>query len=537
MKKCTLSFFVFILSALLVSSLIACDDTNNSTLSKFSYLSYENIASVSDVEQYHSEVLKDSKSNNDPTENGVIKCPYYTLKINGIDVPVYSTRCANSVHSFAWIDVNADETEIILDVELNLNKTHKSVVVLPEKSGVKPNMDGKKVTAQIKSLGSFSFAFDRKVEEALTIYVAKTEKNETPAEYTKVEFQPGKYSTSDTDFKNENTMYYFNKGTYEITSISLPSNSVLYFEPGTYVKVYSESDTDRNGAIRSSHSENVKIYGRALFDFSSIQGGDEKTKAVFSFKDVSDSRFSGITAINSNSWTVCFTDSDNILVENNMLLGYRTYSDGIMMSDCQDSLIRNNFVRTGDDAVEVKSTGSEGTENMLFEHNAVWTDKAIAYGCVYESNNTVKNVVFRNNSVGFALGTWTDRLGCCIVFMGDRKTTQWQDIHFENIEIYISYHALINITLKDEFNVGSGGGKAKDIYFENIKAYRSFGNTIRICVESGSTLGKVYLDNIYYNDLRLTESDITSSELISIKHYSSSWSPTANIKVNTLVGE
>ena len=42
-----------------------------------------------------------------------------------------------------------------------------------------------------------------------------------------------------------------------------------------------------------------------------------------------------------------------------------------------------------------------------------------------------------------------------------------------------------------------------------------------IC-QKGSKLENVYLDNIYYNDLKLTKNDITSSEVVSIYHYDSS---------------
>lgn len=505
--------------------------------SKYTAISYEDIPTVSDMNSYHSEVKKDGKNNDDPIENGVVTCPYYTLKINGKEVPVYSTRCGESVHSFAWIDVDEAETSIALNVKLSLKNAHEEVVVLPESSGVEATMKKNTVTAKITSLGSFSFAFDKKVEEALTIYVAKEEKLNTPSGYTVQEFDPGTYSGSDTSFSQENTVYYFKKGVYNISSIYLPSNSMLYFENGTYVNVITESSQDRNAAIRSSKTENIEVCGRALFDFSQSQGGQSKFKGVYNFMNVDTARFSGITTINSNNWSLCFTDSNDVVVENNMLLGYRTFSDGIMMSDCQDSIVRNNFVRTGDDAVEVKSTGSEGTKNMLYEYNAVWTDKALAYGCVFECNNSAKNVVFRNNSVGFYLPTWIDRLGCCMVFMGNRRTTTWEDIYFENIEIYITNSPLVNVFLQDTEGNGIGGGKAKDIYFKNISAYRSYGQAVYIRVENGSSLGKVYLDNITFNETKLDEKDISTSDSVFVQHYSSSWSPSANIKVNTLTDE
>ena len=42
-------------------------------------------------------------------------------------------------------------------------------------------------------------------------------------------------------------------------------------------------------------------------------------------------------------------------------------------------------------------------------------------------------------------------------------------------------------------------------------AKHSLGNTVNIYVKKGSKLENVYLDNIYYNDLKLTKNDITSS--------------------------
>ena len=534
MKVIIKHIFTLCFVVLFLSVLCACGE-DNKYQSKFSYTEYQDIPTVTNIKTYQTDVKKNGRNNDDPVDNGVVTCPYYTLTVNGIKVPVYSTRCAESVHSFAWIDVE-DKNNIVLDVKLELVNSHKNVVVLPESSGVLATMEGKTVTCQIKSLGSFSIAFDRKVEEALTIFVAEKDVFTLPTGYNLVEFEPGTYAGTDTAFGKTDTAYYFKKGTYNIASINLPSNSVLYCEPGTYFNVITEGPNDRNAALRSSNTDNIMIYGRALFDFSRSQGGDAKFKGVFNFHNVSNVTFSGVTSINSNSWSLCFTDSDNILVEENMLLGYRTYSDGVMMSDCQDSLIRNNFVRTGDDAIEVKSTGSEGTSNMIYEYNAVWTDKARAYGCIYECNNDVENVIFRNNSVGFALATWTDYLGCLVICMGDRRTTEWADVHFENTEIYMSYHAIITIDLTDSLSNGKNGGQAKEIYFENIKVNRAYGLIVNIKVQNGSKLGKVYLDNIEYNGKSLSEVDLKNNEVVKVSHFSSTWTNN-NLKLNTISGQ
>ena len=77
----------------------------NSAKTQFSALSYTKAQAVADMESYKNEVSVGGKKNNAPVENGIVLCPYYALKVNGKEVPVYTTRCTNGTHSFAWIDV------------------------------------------------------------------------------------------------------------------------------------------------------------------------------------------------------------------------------------------------------------------------------------------------------------------------------------------------------------------------------------------------------------------------------------------------
>ena len=88
--------------------------------SKFTFISYDGVQTISDMEFYQSEVKQDGKNFDDPIENGVVNCPYYTLKVNGKEIPVYSTRCGEGVHSFAWIDVDEAETSIACGFEENM---------------------------------------------------------------------------------------------------------------------------------------------------------------------------------------------------------------------------------------------------------------------------------------------------------------------------------------------------------------------------------------------------------------------------------
>ena len=70
------------------------------------------VSEISDVDAYAAEVTDGAVSHDAPLQNGMIVSPYYTLTVGGKEVPVYATRCAKSVHSFAYADISkTDKTK------------------------------------------------------------------------------------------------------------------------------------------------------------------------------------------------------------------------------------------------------------------------------------------------------------------------------------------------------------------------------------------------------------------------------------------
>lgn len=531
MKKTLYIFLSLLIFSTIFTSYMGCGSNH----SKITAIEFSDVKTVADMNAYASEVVKNGVSNDDPLENGIVICPYYILDVNGTNVPVYSTRVTNGIHSFAWIDV--ESSNILLNITLNLNNTHKKVDVLPLSSNIKASIINNVVKAKITSLGSFSFSFDDNPNsEALTIIVAYEQKLKVPKDYVTQDIQPGEYTAQDLNFSQGQTVYRFKSGRYKITSINIPSNSIIYFERGCYIEVYQTSINDYVSAFLSRETSNIKIIGRCLVDFSACMGGDKKTKGAFDFFQVKDFEFSGIVSINSNNWTLCFTYSKNININNCMFFGYRTYSDGIMLSDCQNSIASDCFLRTGDDAAEIKSTGPSHkddcfTDNIIYQNIAVWTDKANAFGAIYEANHKAQNIFFKNCSVGYAQPTWTERLGCLVVQMGDNKAAIWENIHFENIEIFKNECALINIYLNDRD--GTEGGQAKNIFFKNITSKTCYGLPVRISISKNCRLGQVYLDNVIFGKHTITPADINNSSIISVLDANNNWSPSINIKINT----
>ena len=492
-----------------------------------------------------------STSHDTPHEYGFVEGIWHGLEVNGTEVPVYSARCGQDIHSFAWVDIDTDGL-FTLDVELRLfSKDKNRVVVLPEKLGVEAEMKNGVVTAELTEYGSYSFAFDESADKALTLYVAPVSEVNAPSGWETVTFEPGKYTAEETTFSEQNTVYYFKKGVYDLTSITMVSNSILYFESGTSVRVYEATEGDYHAALRiNSGHKNMQIKGRVLFDFSKCMGGDAKTKGVYSFHEVDGLDVEGIITINSNNWSMCSNYSKNVHISRCMFFSYRTYSDGVMFSDCRNSTAKNCFVRTGDDAMEVKafsdSTAADAsTDNILFENNCVWTDKGIGYGCIYESKHNVKNVIFRNNSIGFAQASWSEHLGCCTMQMGSEKEAIWQNVYFENIEIYKTNCAMASIYNRAKTPVE--GGRIQNIFFKDITVkYAERTNLpvycINVVVRLGegaspinSLIGMLYFDNITYLGTRITADNYADYANIALDE--GAIFQKASIKINTLSGK
>ena len=496
---------------------------------------YDNAAVVTEdkteagsVRRWQRQVFTADGGNNDmPTENAVIVSPWHTLTIDGMEVPVYTARCGKGSHSFAWIDVKSGVTEFSLDVTLTVDKNAEKCVVLPLSRGVTAEMADKTVTAKITATGSYTFTFAEDAEDAvtsptlapLTLMVTEEVPLEVPDGWKVREIEPGYHGDAELEFTRPNTVYVMKAGLHEISSIGVPSNSILYIERGAYLQVTDRVDAagnqNRITAIHADDAENVKIISRGLLDCGKVLGGDGKYKHVFNAGRSKNVSVEGLTIINTNTWSMCFYNCDNVTAERNLLLSYRIYSDGIMMSECRNSAGRYNFVRTGDDAIEFKGTGWWGKavgENCVYEYNDLWTDKGAGYCLTWESSCEMKNMVFRNNAVGFAQPTWTDRNTALDCLLGTNADTRWGDVTFENIEIY---HVISPNVINNQ--VQGAGAVLENITFRNITVHSVnrgvYAYRMHFSADGGS-IGGITIENMDFCGKILTEDDKNDSAII-----------------------
>lgn len=484
-----------------------------------------------DVQSWQAQVFTSNGGNNDmPTENAVIHSPWHTLNINGKDVPVYTARCGKSSHSFAWVDVVDHQDDFILEVKLTMHRSYAQCVVLPESRNVKPVLDGKTITSYLNSYGSFTYTFttdpNAKVTDPtmtpLTIMVTKEEPLEIPIGYDVQYIEPGYHENDELEFTEEEMYYVFRPGLHEICSINVPANSVLWLEKGAYLKCSDRLNNPDNPimgyntqtAIHMQDCENPQVLGRGLLDMGNVLGGDGKYKHVVNASRCESPVVKGLTIINANTWTMCFYNNDNALMESNLLLGYRTYSDGLMMSECRDSVGRYNFVRTGDDAIEFKGTGWGGAavgSNCLYEYNDCWTDKGSGYCLTWESACDMENMTFRNNSLGFAQPTWSSGNNALDCRLGTDVESRWGDVVFKNIEIYHVISPNVIIT-----QMSGVGAILDNILFENITVKSTELGTYAytMTVSGNGTITNIQLKNYNFCGKVITSADMEDETLI-----------------------
>lgn len=402
---------------------------------------------------------------------GLIVSPWFRMTSGGSEIPCYAAKTTRDPHSFAWIEVEDPESAFPLHVTIMTDRERRFSTVLPESAGVEAYASGKTVRAELTACGSFTFTFDRDGEgggsfRPLTVMVKSRERPVCSAGVREIVLEPGEYGADGLRFREPGVFCRFRAGQYSIDTVRIEADDVtLYFEPGVLLTARSaarDGGREREHAFVCHGRRNIRILGRAALDMA----GRDPAGVVFDFAGNRGMEFAGFTVLNANSWTCCFTGCRDLLVRDLLLIGYRTFSDGVMLSDCGNAAVRGCFVRTGDDALEVKSTsdGAVRTNNVLFEDNAVWTDKGIAYGCIYESNFDQRGVTWRHNSVGYALADWSEHLGCVSVSIrGDNPEIEDRDMLFEELEIYSSRCSLATVVMHK-------GGCVRDIVFRRIRA-------------------------------------------------------------------
>lgn len=425
-----LFFVVFCITANIISPCLA------SAENEFDYMLYSDEA----VTEFSSDILTEISSGDDYISNrghdetSLYFSPYWSMKINGESVPLYATAVYDwvpdrgVVQSFQYIftDENAK-----LDIELTfLSGDIKNAVILPEKYGVTPQINGRKITAKISGFGAYTLLInDDSQEYAVTLFVKENNDEEKEIEDLKKEY-------------GEENVTVFESGYYETDSISADKD-VIYFRRGSFISFNHKSDIRSDADAESislspilelNSKDGAVIAGSGTFDFTRL---DRRERNLITLNFCRNTNIEGLTLLNPNSWTVTAYACENCEFSDITVFGYRTNSDGINICGCNNVRVKDCFCRNGDDCFSAKATNEYyECHDITFESCIGWSCKARCFGITGEAEREIYNVKFSDCAVIFRNANWdTDRTASLAVAV-ETGGTDVHDITFENIEIH-----------------------------------------------------------------------------------------------------
>jgi len=108
----------------------------------------------------------------------------------------------------------------------------------------------------------------------------------------------------------------------------------------------------------------------------------------------------GITLKDSPCWMQNYLNCDDLLVEHMTVENQANFNnDGIDIDGCRNVIIRHCYISSGDDSICFKGAAQAPTENVLIEHNRLYSScNALKLGT--DSQSVFRNVLARHCEVG-----------------------------------------------------------------------------------------------------------------------------------------
>lgn len=430
--------------------------------------------------------------------NGILESPYYTVKVDGVSVPVYAALTYSGelgegvLHSYSEIYIEKD-TYNTFELEINSAElTIENAALLPESLGKTVNVADGKATIILSGYGVYTFMFNDN-DQAYTYTLFVREEIDEDAEIAALRAQG--YTVTEVSG-------YLKDWEYTCFSGPATSNNVIYFRKGAYVTakhMHDISSDELNSSITedgasanngiglnrypfvSAHNtNNIKLLGYGVLDLTHLDRG-ERRGVVFSFANNVEVR--GIKIVNAPEWSFITYRCDTVTIKNVDVFGYRLNSDAFDICNSKNVTVEGCFARSGDDIFGVKALGGDEnaiTDNIVFTDCYAWAAKARAFGIFGECNRNISNVTFKDSFVLCHDADWDyDRIPAIglVIETADANNgaITFDGITFENIEICRNDAAAMNCII---FN-GISNFTVKDVLFKNI-TYKSYNVLNRI---------------------------------------------------------
>lgn len=313
---------------------------------------------------------------------------------------------------------------------------------------------------------------------------------------------------------SDTNIIYFKAGYHKIGkdknyTISLSDNKTLYIAGGAYVE----------GSIHASKSKNIKICGHGILAqpaFSSMAEG-------IRLDDCESILISGIIVNKKNAgvWTTNIVRCKNIKIENYKGISTAIWStDGIDLVNCQHAVVKDCFIRSGDDDITIKGLGKKfnwdvdqnpkdalPNEDIYISGVIAWSDNNNAFVVGQETiAKYYKNIHFKNCDIIFIHDEDPIKSAMSVICM---HGTDMSDISYENITVGPCGYLISVFFTEGIFGIKSNqawDGKINNVLYKNITTFETGSKTIRI---EGFSKSK-QVQNIELNNIQINGEKVNS---------------------------
>lgn len=417
----------------------------------------------------------------------------FQVQVNGNSVPVYNggNNVWGSKVSYGSFAFTGGVT-VTVTADFSFNTAR----ILPRSSGVSCTKKGNSLTFSLSNPQNVTVIFDENFQGKVLHLFAQGPETDIPdsGDANVLYFQPGYY-----DYSGQ-------------APLIIPSGKTLYLAGGAVLR----------GRVLVADSSNVTICGRGILlnDFNSSDGYDSvalvlKRSSNVTVKDIIISR-------DAASWSAFMWKCGGIQGENVKIINPRyASSDGFDIANSHDVTFQNMFIRSCDDSIAIKGTGTSGYNpqenpsgglpnyNITVTDSQLWSDANNALGigaetvASYYDNLNFTDIDILHNFDDYTYpDTLTERSAINICAL---NATPISNITFEDIRLEKGKR-LISINMKDDFWFGSlqgnwsWNGNITNITYKNITSYSPGSNEIRIYGrDSSHIISNVTLDNVKIN--------------------------------------
>lgn len=343
-----------------------------------------------------------------PAPTGADLADDFTVKAGTQEVAVYDSE----VGALAYFSFGGKVTVTVVP-----KRQFEQVDIRPTSRKIAHTVQNGTIQFVLDRPGNFSIELDGDIERPLLIFASPFE-GKRP--------QPG-----------DEGVHYFEGGRiHDAGQIRVDSNETVYIAGGAIVR----------GRIRASGAQNVRVMGRGILDGSHR---DYKTRMV-EFVECANVLMDGIIVLNSYGWTVVPVKTDDVLINNVKIVGWRDNDDGVDIVGCHNLTVSRSFLRTKDDCIAVKASpgyfqteaqsGMRDVRNVNVVDSVLWNAEwgnAMEIGFELQTES-VSDVTFKNCDI-----IHVERGGTFTIHNGDYATVE--RIRFEDVRVEDSRDKLLEL--------------------------------------------------------------------------------------------